>query len=234
MVTGLRRAWRPSSRPRTRWASRTGERGASLLVVLLVITLLMGIGLFTAESTRLAVATSGNERRMTQARYVAEYALLVMQSKLSNGLGEAYLKAMSGTYTSNGTTLDQCTGQAQANMTAPTCAKLYYNDVKAELAAVNPPFQVCDATSNGTPGSLGLANAVCDFAIELTDKTQGTIPAGTNVSTAGAMGSQTLKYWFVTASATGWVRLNDPNAANAAESSTNQLLRARILAGPYF
>jgi hypothetical protein len=223
-------------------------------VVLLVVTLLVGIGLFASESTRLAVAMSGNERRMTQARYLAEYALLIAQSKLSNGLGESYIQAM--------TTLPQqgelCTGQgtvANPIMTAPTCAKILYSDIQKELggdgvvggAGVN----VCDMGTtgpNGNPGSLGLvANTTytpaCDFSIELTDKAPGMAPAGSNLSTSGVMGTQPLRFWYVTASATGWIRLGNPNTPLTpwvagdpipAESSTNQLLRARILAGPYF
>jgi len=211
---------------------RANERGAALLVVLLVITLLMGMGAFAARSTRLSVATSGNERRMTQARYVAEYGLLVMQSKLSNGMGEAYIKAM-------GTVTDRCAGQVQTGvppmtMVAPTCLKVPYSEVQAELFAQN--FNVCDPVAGNVPGSLGLANTRCDFDVELTDKSPGMVPAGTSLSTSGTMGATTLRYWYVTASVTGWVRLLGVTAGDAisAESSTNQLLRARIIAGPYF
>jgi hypothetical protein len=214
-------------RPRRR-SRRTQQRGAALLVVLLVITLLMGIGTMAARSTRLNVSTSGNERRMTQARYVAEYGLLIMQSKLSNGLGEAYIKAMS-----TPTAGALCTGQAAAGMSQPTCLKVFYQDVQTEL--FNQGFNVCEAATPTTPGSLGLAGAQCDFDIELTDKSAGMPPPGQSLSNGGNMGSTPLRFWYVTASVTGWVRLTGAmTTAGVAESSTNQLLRSRIVAGPYF
>src|SRR5262249_10831833 len=70
---------------------RARSRGAALFIVVLVVTLLLGIGAFAARSALLANTSSGFDRQMTQSRYVSEYALMIAVAKLSNGNAQVYL-----------------------------------------------------------------------------------------------------------------------------------------------
>lgn len=67
-------------------ARRTGasERGATLFVVVLVITLLTGIGLFTVHSSALLARAAGNERAALQTTYLAELGTLTALSAIGS------------------------------------------------------------------------------------------------------------------------------------------------------
>jgi hypothetical protein len=206
--------------------ARAGQRGATLIVVVLVITLLMGIGAFAARSAHIATTSSGYERQMTQTRYVAEYGLMMATALLGSPSAQSYLKLLSNP-------TDRCYGQVAAGMTMPTCYKLFYGDVQTMVA----PFNLCEAASATYPGSLGMANtqfnARCDFSVELTDKVSGMTPPGFDTGPG-----KPLKFFYVTASVTAQVRIVNGNATGAldgieAESSGTQTLRSRILAGPF-
>jgi hypothetical protein len=209
--------------------ARAAQRGATLFVVVLVMTLLMGIGAFAARSAHLATASSGYVRQATQARYVGEYGLMLATSLLAGSGGQSYLKLLSASPPP-----DTCTGQTAAAMVVPSCYKMSLRELQGMLGAQS--FNVCDPTpsSGAYPGSLGLAKAECEFGIELTDKTLGQTPSG--FDTSGGT-SKPLKFFYVTATTNAQVRLVN-NAVNsldaiAAESSGTQVLRSRILAGPF-
>jgi len=208
---------------RPAFAARSRERGATLFVVVLVITLLMGIGAFAARSAALATAASGSERQMTQARYVAEYALNYAASVLSNGGAQAYLQQVR---TPPPTVL--CYGQT-TGMAQRTCYRMLASDLQPQLGGVN----LCDPVNGAIRGSLGMANAECDFAVEMSDLSEGFTMPGFDLGHGKA-----LKFWYVTASATGQVRLANtagPGALDAAsaESSSTQTMISRVLVGPF-
>ena len=223
MVSQVTTRARPA---RSRARRRMGERGTTLVVVVLVVTLLMGIGAFAARSAHLATTSSGYERHMTQTRYVAEYGLMMATALLGSPSAQSYLKLLS-------TPADACYGQASAGMTMPTCYKMFYRDVETMVS----PFKLCEAATTTYPGSLGMANAQysaeCDFAVELTDKVAGNTPAGFDTGPG-----KPLKFWYVTASVTAQVRLVNGATTTtldtiSGESSGTQTLRSRILAGPF-
>lgn len=66
-------------RPRT-GRRRSSERGATLFVVVLAITMLTGIGLFTVHSSALLARAAGNEREALQTTYLAELGTLTTLS----------------------------------------------------------------------------------------------------------------------------------------------------------
>ena len=216
---------RDRNRALRRRLRRAPERGATLFVVLLVVTLLMGIGAFAARSAHLATASSGYVKQQTQARYLGEYGMMMATALLSGSGGQSYLKRI-------GAPADPCT--AQAGMVAPSCYKMSHRELQGLLGAQN--HNLCDlASSNGAyPGSLGLAQTECRFLVELTDKTLGATPSG--FDTAGGT-AKPLKFFYVTATATAQIHLTPVVAgtldAVAAQSSSTQTLRSRILAGPY-
>jgi hypothetical protein len=212
------------ARLRSRLAARSRQRGAALFVVLLVITLLMGIGAFAARSSHLAVAASGADKKATQARYVAEYGLMFATAKLSNGGAQSYLQQMR-----RPANIDVCYGQ---NALSPqrTCYRMFSSMIQGELAAEG--FKVCDLASGSTPGSFGTSNAECAFSVELSDLSEGAVLPGFDLA-----GGKALRFWYVTASSVGQVRLFNTGGANldasSAESSVTSTIRGRILTGPF-
>jgi hypothetical protein len=58
------------------------ERGATLFVVVLVITLLTGVGLYTVHSAGLVAQASGNGRQALQTEHLAQLGALATMSKL--------------------------------------------------------------------------------------------------------------------------------------------------------
>ena len=61
---------------------RTQERGATLFVVVLAITMLTGVGLYTVHSAALAERAAGNGRQSSQADRIAELNTLTLLSLL--------------------------------------------------------------------------------------------------------------------------------------------------------
>jgi hypothetical protein len=210
---------------------RSRGRGAALFLVVLVITLLMGIGAFAARSAGLAAAASGSERQMTQARYVAEYGLTFATAKLSNGGAQTYLQLMRNPV-NTGPTPELCFGQ-NINMIQRTCYRVLYTDVVNDFTNAGTTFNVCEPVNGGAPGSLGMANAECDFVVELSDLSEGFTLPGFDLGHGKA-----LKFWYVTGTASGQVRIVNKGGssgldATSAESSSTQTLRSHILVGPF-
>lgn len=206
--------------------SHSRERGAALFVVVLVITLLLGIGAFAARSANLASAASGSERQMTQARYVAEYAMMFATATLSSSGAQSYMSQLR-----NPAPTDLCAGQV-AGTPQRSCYKMLYSTIQTQFSGVN--LNVCDPMTAGVPGSLGTAAAECDFVVELSDVSEGAILPGFGLST----NSKPLRFWYVTATASGQVRLTNGSGSAvldpvSAESSSTQTVRGRILAGPF-
>jgi Tfp pilus assembly protein PilX len=215
------------SRRLRRLRRRSRQRGAALFLVVLVVTLLLGIGAFAARSAGLAAAASGSERQMTQARYVAEYGLTFAAAKLSTGAAQTYLQLMR-----NPVATELCFGQ-NTTMIQRSCYRVLESDVANDFTNASSSFSVCQPVASGAPGSLGMANAECDFVVELSDLSEGFTLPGYDLGHG-----KSLKFWYVTGTATGQVRIVNtagPTAldATAAESSSTQTLRSHILVGPF-
>jgi hypothetical protein len=197
-------------------------------VVVLVITLLMGIGAFAARSAHIATQASGSERQMTQAHYVAEYGAMFAYAQFSNngGKGQAIFKAMR-----NPSPTELCYSQT-AGQPLRTCYRLLKTDIQNDI---NASYNVCDIVNGTTPGSLGMANAECDFVAEIADLSEGANASGYQAA-AGIGKTNPMKFWYVTVTTTGQVRIVNSGAtlsATSAESSGTQTLRGRYLIGPY-
>jgi hypothetical protein len=72
------------TRPPRHGRRGSSERGATLFVVVLAITMLTGIGLFTVHSSALLARAAGNEREALQTTYLAELAALTTLSVLGS------------------------------------------------------------------------------------------------------------------------------------------------------
>src|SRR5262249_51280359 len=127
MVIRLRWGETPHTpRPSRSRLPRVRERGATLFVIVLVMTLLMGIGAFAARSAHLATTSSGHVRQQTQARYVGEYGIMIAAARLSGAPGQAFVNAI-------GTPVDAanlCAGQTATAMTQRTCYKMDTSEVQ--------------------------------------------------------------------------------------------------------
>jgi hypothetical protein len=200
--------------------------------VVLVITLLMGIGTFAARSAALATAGSGSERQMNQARYVAEYGLTFATALLSNGGAQSYLARLRAPPVS-----ELCYGQ-QITMLSRTCYRMLYGDIQSNINTAG--FNVCEDASLAAPGSLGALHQInsvntwaqCDFSVELADLSEGFTMPGFDLGHGKA-----LKFWYVNASSIGQTRLLNTGAGQldptSGESSSTQQVRSRILVGPF-
>lgn len=67
----------------SRGHGRAAERGTTLFVVVLAITMLTGIGLYTVHSAALLARASGNEREALQTAYLAQLGTYAALSQLS-------------------------------------------------------------------------------------------------------------------------------------------------------
>ena len=102
--------------PRFKRRSRDTERGATLFVVVLAITLLTGIGLYTVHSSALLARAAGNERQAQQTAYLAELGALATLSELATNPGVYVPVAIQGK--------DDCRmnqGLSTSSVTLPSC-----------------------------------------------------------------------------------------------------------------
>ncbi|HTQ05372.1 MAG TPA: hypothetical protein VMI54_16025 [Polyangiaceae bacterium] len=81
---------------KSRKYARTSERGTTLFVVVLAITMLTGIGLYTVHSAALLARASGNERQALQTAYLAQLGTLAALSQLSTAPAAYVPQALTG------------------------------------------------------------------------------------------------------------------------------------------
>jgi len=221
---------------RGRSPRRQSERGATIFIVVMVLTLLTAIGIFAVRASSMGISTSGYDRQNTQNHYVGEYGMLGAVTELSTTKRSAYVMKMSNSG-------DNCWA---AKNVAPgvgvpvPCYRIYAHDVQNSLASGRLLFEPSSADGGTlvTPGSLGPAPLEGDFVVEMTDPGPVGMPvAGTDVGGTGPR----FRYLQVTLTSIGQVRPSgdpacaDPAlgvASNAAALSGNETGRAFIVVGP--
>lgn len=146
---------------RTKLRARRSERGAVIFIVIMVLTILTAIGVFSVRAAGLNQNTSGYARQSTQAGYLAQYGMLaaIKQVEVNPAM-----------YTAQSTSsVDQCSANAaavEAGVTNPECYKLYPSDVQKALTEssggmlFDPTGTSFGATDGGTSGF---------FVVEITD-----------------------------------------------------------------
>jgi hypothetical protein len=188
-------------------ARRGRERGAAVFVVVLLISMLLGIGLFAARSASLATAASGHARQMTQSQYLAEYGILLSRAELDDTQAVQVWRDLA---LKPGAA---CYGQAQ--MSNPHCAVYCSQRAQAKLAAGSQ--NMLEAWSLGSDKTEGI------FCVQLTDWKRSDIPQ------PGTDGS--LKPYAVTATSIAVVR--NQNAQDTVGWSTStQMSRAYLTTVP--
>ena len=143
--------------------SRAGERGAALFIVVLVITLLTAIGLFSARAASLVDTASGYNRQAVQTQYLAEYGTKAVAVELGSNaktLSDRMKKAD-----------DQCLSTANlvgilgTGEKAP-CYKLFFSELNQRTAS---NLLTAADPANSKVGSLGATPLDADFVAEMVD-----------------------------------------------------------------
>jgi len=181
-----------------------GARGATIFIVLLVLTLLSAVGIFAVRAATQVTLAAGNSRQATQSLLFAEGAGALAVAELGGPKATLYVDL---TYTSADSLNEQCQVNANlyrnksalgADYFPPPCYRLFSNEVAAHVVeAVGAEAVLYETQEADSPGSFGPAlgenadqllggtaiNAGREghFLVELTDAYEGTPPAGFNV-----------------------------------------------------
>ncbi len=209
-----------------------GERGATIFVVLLVLTLLSAVGIFSVRAATQVTIAAGNSRQATQSLLFAEGAGALAIAELGGPKATLYVDLMR---TSSDALNEQCQVNATltrnkaviADYVPPHCYRLFSNEVAAHVvAAAGSDALLYELQTADAPGSFGPALGANDdqltggtavnaghegqFMVELTDGYKGPSPAGFNVDDSA------YQSVLVTLNVFSQVR-NRPNAAHSAQ-----------------
>lgn len=197
---------------------RRNEGGATVFVVVLVLSLLTGIGLFAAQAASIATSTTGAARVSTQSRYFAEASMNSVMAKLSRDLG-SHVNFLAKQ------TSKACLGQA-ADPFYPQCSQFGRGYIENELG-VNM-FQGYNAQT-GAHGTLGrITDTNVDMLVEMNDLFRVDRPiAGFDYASAG---TANVNFMSVMLHGTGRVRQTPQNGT--ARTLSNTTFRAELIVGP--
>lgn len=138
--------------------SRRQQRGATLFVVVLAITMLTGIGLYTVHSTALIARASGSGRQALQTEYLAQLGTLTTLAQFSSAPAVYVPYALRGA--------DDCRmnlGLVTSGHAKPACFE------QSSSSLILPGgVSMFEADSFGNPGSLS-ADMTGHFLTETTD-----------------------------------------------------------------
>lgn len=203
---------------RRRLAQRRNERGATVFVVVLVLGMLTGIGLFAAQASSIATTTTGAARVSTQSRYFAESSMNSVMAKLSRDLG-SHVNFL----TKKNSKL--CLGQA-ADPYYPQCTQFGRAYIENELGI--KLYQGYDAQT-GAHGTLGrITDTNVDMLVEMNDLFRVDRPiAGFDYVSAG---SANVNFMSVMLHGNGRIRQTPQNSTGRTLSNTT--FRAELIIGP--
>ncbi|MBK9266310.1 MAG: pilus assembly PilX N-terminal domain-containing protein [Polyangiaceae bacterium] len=206
------------SRIRNRAIRRRDERGATVFVVVLVLAMLTGIGLFAAQASSIATSTTGAARVSTQSRYFAETAMNSVMAKLSRDLGSHvnFLAKQNSKV---------CLGQL-ADPFYPQCSQFGRGYIEQELGLLL--FQGYDEQT-GAHGTLGrIPDTNADMLVEMNDLFRVDRPiSGFDYTSAGAAN---VNFMSVMLHGTG--RIRQTPAGGTARTLANTTFRAELIVGP--
>jgi hypothetical protein len=209
--------------------ARSGERGAAILVVVMVLGLLSALGTFAVRSSSMVDLASGYNRQLVQTHYIADYAVLGLAADIG---------ADANKHSQNMEKGKDCVGfKDQVKQRKPTCARYSLTDIQLPVKKHSNTNTLLEKSTATAPGSLGGPKAYLegDMKIELTDKHPAwPAIAGNQMTTVG--GGAMLGYVIVTISAEGMVRPAQAAAGSwdtaSATSAGIETSRAHVLMGP--
>lgn len=214
---------------------RTRERGNALFVVVMVITLLTGVGVFAMRSASLSTLAAGYNRQGIQTLYLSEFGTRSAAAELV-GKEQHYFNRIVRGSTASG---DDCRANRELldtleslNLTdKPPCAKLLSTDI---WQRANSAFGASNVgnSSRALAGELGSPDLEGAFVVEMTDLAQVNTPLVGEDSSAGRM-----KHMQVLLTTTAQVRPVIAGAENTCQNalsvtSSLQTLRAKVTFGP--
>jgi hypothetical protein len=195
------------------------QRGAAVMLVVLILAMLMGIGLVAARTAQLSIGASGYDRQMTQTHYVTQYGIVAATSELSSARLAGYIRTMA---LSPDTQCSQ--GLLQLYVPDYTCYRFGYQDLQTQAAQTFMP---------AVPGTaLGNANIEADWLVEMSDLAPAAPVAGMDLTSSGA---SNLRFMAVTLTSTGQVRpttLGTNSQTTIGLSASVETQRAHLLVGP--
>ena len=201
--------------------SRRGERGATVFVVVLAVTLLTAVGLFAAHSATMVDQAAGYARMARQTQQLAEYGTLAATAELGSGTAESHVAQLyqPGNF---------CV--ANADRADASCYKRSYADLNARTKELSEDSLTKDPTGN-IEDVVGNGEIQGDFMVELTDPSDNVRVAGSDYGS-----SSTVKYRYVKVTATTIAQLRPAGAAactnDVATLSGQQMMRAHLVVGP--
>lgn len=211
--------------------ARARQRGAAVFVVVLVITLLAGLGMFAVSQTSMTMRASGFSRHQTQTHYITDYAMYGAAA-YANDLSHALHAVASGGNQDTG-----CFAYSTLNTAnrKQCCKIMSFDEIDARAKQLNNASELIQQPSGSTPGSLGPVGIYADMRIELTDCYEGSAESvGQNLASSEPTQQRVrLQYTFTV---TGLVRPPQQTAGtwdtNAAAAAGVEMAQGRVLLPP--
>jgi len=214
--------------------ARSGQRGAAVFIVVMVLTLLTAIGIFAIHSASLVTVASGHVRQGAQTMHFGEYAVRTAIAELGDPTKTSYyVKRAEGSP-------EQCMVNRRlsaASAAAASCYPLQTPDIARSIQNNYASATVLVPQTADTDGSLGPRfTAAGDptsalegvFSVEIHDSYRGQPVAGMKAGDA-SISSRT-----VTLTGYAQIRMVGPGgapfcpAANLAQSASMQAVRAFV------
>ena len=117
---------------RARMDRQREQRGAAVFIVVLVIMMLTGLGIYAVRSSSLTNRAAGYGRQMTQTHYVADYAVALLVASMDRE-AENHANLMQGNLVNN----PDKGYLAYSKLLRPTCARYSYNWLQGRVAKHN-------------------------------------------------------------------------------------------------
>lgn len=222
---------------------RRAQRGATVYIVLLVIAMLTGVGLFAAKSATLATRGGGFLRQMTQTHYVAEYGYQVVLQEMSTDRRSIYLGKMSKPgEMSPDCDHDPIPGDNIVPVADPlvqnyTCFRFGYEYLESLVDRETipdgdglPEILVKSDPPGVVVGSLGYGELVGNMRVELTDlaPTEKPVPG---MDATGSSGVR-MRFYTVSMGVAGQVRHDAADTETAETSVSAEYARGSMMVGP--
>ena len=201
----------------------SSERGTTLFVVVLAITMLTGIGLYTVRSAALLARASGNEREATQTAYLAQLGTLAGLSQLSTAPAAYIPQALTGA--------DDCRmnlGLDTTTFAAPPCLEL--SSTRYTLLTGHGLFDT-DSFGETLDPSTNAPAIAGHFLTEVTD----VAPALGAVKGMDAVNRNAFRYYEAKLTTIAQLQPAAATAAcvqNVMQVAGQHLTRAHVLIGP--
>lgn len=180
---------------------RREKRGATIFVVLTVMTLLTAVGVYAARSASLVDRAAGFDRQFLQTHYIAAYGTLAIAAEL--GTGSASMRVMQMAKSPEICMVTR--GLTYPGTGKAPCMKLSMEELAGRVGSFYPDRKLLEQPTELVPGSLGpYKDAALDgnFAIELSEPGPVSRPvAGSDVGGTGT----SFQYLRVTATTLGQV-----------------------------